>query len=76
MRAGWYPQLLQNYLSKTVVGISFDQLLYNFVGFACYSTFNCALYFNTTVQREYRRAAALPSHNMHAWQHLDRCMHI
>ena len=67
-RAGWYPQLLQNALSGTVVGISFDQALYNFIGFACYSAFNCALFFNTSVQRQYRHTSFSSSRPcMHAY---------
>ncbi|KAK9903968.1 hypothetical protein WJX75_001565 [Coccomyxa subellipsoidea] len=52
---GWYPQLIQNFLGRTVVGISFDFSIYNFIGFVCYSTFNCALYFSPSIRREYRR---------------------
>ena len=55
-RVGWYPQIAQNCLSKSVVGISFDQAIYNFLGFLCYSTFNCALYFDPHVQSAYRCA--------------------
>lgn len=51
---GWYPQLIQNYLSQTVVGISFDFSIYNFIGFVCYSTFNCALFFSPYIREEYR----------------------
>ena len=53
---GWYPQLVQNYLAKTVVGISFDFAIYNFIGFICYSSFNCALFFNPHIRKEYRCA--------------------
>ena len=55
-RVGWYPQIVQNCLSKSVVGVSFDQAIYNFLGFLCYSTFNCALYFDPHVRRAYRWA--------------------
>ena len=68
-RVGWYPQIAQNCLSKSVVGVSFDQAVYNFLGFLCYSTFNCALYFNPHVQLAYRWLpcfeAWLHSANMH-----------
>lgn len=37
-----------------MVGVSFDQALYNFLGFLCYSTFNCALFFSPHVRRAYR----------------------
>ncbi|CAL8470528.1 g10070 [Coccomyxa elongata] len=52
---GWYPQLIQNYLRKSVVGISFDFSIYNFIGFLCYSTFNCMLFFEPATRRAYRR---------------------
>lgn len=36
--------------------MSQDYQLYNLIGFFCYSVFNCAFFFNETVQQEYRIA--------------------
>lgn len=52
----FYPQVVINYQRKSVVGLSFDYQLLNLVGFACYLAFNCALYFDSHVQQEYREA--------------------
>lgn len=49
----FYPQLITNYKRKSVEGLSFDFLLYNTLGFLCYSTYNCAFYFSQTVKDLY-----------------------
>ena len=49
-----YPQMIQNALLKSVVGISFDFTLYNWIGFFCYSTFNVALFWSPHIREEYR----------------------
>ena len=46
--------MIQNALLKSVVGISFDFTIYNWIGFICYSTFNVALYWNPHIREEYR----------------------
>lgn len=40
----FYPQILSNYRRKSVVGLNFDFLSLNLVGFVLYSLFNCGLY--------------------------------
>ena len=56
-----YPQLIQNYLLKSVAGISFDFMIYNWLGFFCYSTFNLGLYLHPMIRAEYRyRSSQLP----------------
>lgn len=49
-----YPQLIQNALLGSVVGISFDFMLYNWIGFICYSAFNIGLYLHPVIRQEYR----------------------
>ena len=49
-----YPQLIQNALLKSVAGISFDFMIYNWLGFLCYSMFNLGLYLNSMIRAAYR----------------------
>jgi cystinosin len=49
----FYPQVWQNWRRASVVGLSFDFLAMNILGFAAYSVYNCALFFNVEVQTEY-----------------------
>jgi cystinosin len=50
----FYPQIYQNWLRKSVVGLSFDYLLYNLLGFLCYSVYQTTLYFNDFVRNQYK----------------------
>lgn len=49
----FWPQIILNYQRKSTAGLSFDFQLLNFIGFACYATFNCSLFWSTRVQQEY-----------------------
>lgn len=49
----FYPQVYENWRRKSVVGLNFDFVFLNLIGFALYSVFNCALYWNSTVEAEY-----------------------
>jgi len=49
----FYPQVVQNFQRRSVVGLSLDYQLLNFAGFACYFVFNAALYWSRPVQLEY-----------------------
>lgn len=40
----FYPQLWSNYKRQSVVGLNFDYLSLNILGFILYSLFNCGLY--------------------------------
>lgn len=51
----FWPQILLNYQRKSTAGLSFEFQLLNFMGFACYSAFNCALFWSLDVQEEYKR---------------------
>lgn len=52
----FYPQMLQNYARRSVVGFSFDYAVLNVVGFGCYSAFNLALFFSPSIRAAYERA--------------------
>ncbi|KAF1319428.1 Lysosomal cystine transporter, partial [Globisporangium splendens] len=52
---GFYPQLYLNYTRQSVVGLSLDFMVLHMLGFICYTIFNCAFYFSTSVQEQYMR---------------------
>jgi cystinosin len=43
-----------NFRRKSVVGLSLDFQLLNLLGFASYAIYNCALYYNDAVRRQYQ----------------------
>ncbi|XP_041976078.1 cystinosin homolog isoform X3 [Aricia agestis] len=49
----FYPQIYINFRRKSVVGLNFDFLALNIMGFTMYSLFNCGLYFSKAIQDEY-----------------------
>ncbi|XP_057331629.1 cystinosin homolog [Microplitis mediator] len=49
----FYPQIYTNYQRKSVVGLSFDFLSFNFVGFFMYALFNIGLYWIPVIESEY-----------------------
>ncbi|TYZ65658.1 hypothetical protein PybrP1_011622 [[Pythium] brassicae (nom. inval.)] len=51
----FYPQVFLNHARKSVVGLSLDYTLLNFLGFTCYTIFNCAFYYSESVQEQYMR---------------------
>ena len=51
----FWPQIYLNFTRKSTVGLSFDYQLLNFIGFACYATFNCGLYWSKEIQDEYQK---------------------
>lgn len=52
----FYPQIVLNFRRRSVIGFSFDYLVYNTIGYVCYSLFNCLLFWDPELQREYRQA--------------------
>lgn len=46
----FYPQIYSNYKRKSVVGLNFDYLSLNLIGFIMYSLFNCGLYWIPEVE--------------------------
>ncbi|XP_003424835.1 cystinosin homolog isoform X1 [Nasonia vitripennis] len=49
----FYPQIHSNYKRKSVVGLNFDYLSLNLVGFIMYALFNCGLYWIPEIEQEY-----------------------
>ncbi|XP_014479673.1 PREDICTED: cystinosin homolog isoform X2 [Dinoponera quadriceps] len=49
----FYPQIYSNYKRKSVVGLNFDYLSLNLVGFLMYALFNCGLYWIPEIELEY-----------------------
>ncbi|KAL3103411.1 hypothetical protein niasHS_002597 [Heterodera schachtii] len=49
----FYPQIILNFQRKSVIGLNFDFLLLNVIGFSCYTVYNVLLYFDPNVQRIY-----------------------
>lgn len=49
----FYPQIYSNCARQSVIGLNFDFLSLNLVGFALYSLFNIGLYYNPFIQQEY-----------------------
>ena len=50
----FYPQILLNYNRKMTSGLSVDFCLLNVVGFACYSFYNVAFFWNNNIQLLYK----------------------
>lgn len=50
----FYPQIYTNYKRKSVVGLNFDYLSLNLVGFFMYGLFNCGLYWIPEIEVRYR----------------------
>ncbi|XP_033335279.2 lysosomal cystine transporter cystinosin isoform X1 [Megalopta genalis] len=51
----FYPQIYSNYKRKSVVGLNFDYLSLNAVGFLLYALFNCGLFWISEIELEYFR---------------------
>lgn len=51
----FYPQIYENWKRKSVVGLNFDFLSLNIVGFILYSLFNCGLFWIKEIEDEYMR---------------------
>nr|CAD7196481.1 unnamed protein product [Timema douglasi] len=49
----FYPQIYVNWRRKSVVGLNFDFLALNIVGFILYALFNCGLFWIPEVKEEY-----------------------
>ncbi|XP_065191793.1 cystinosin-like [Sycon ciliatum] len=52
----FYPQIFTNYRRKSVIGLNFDFLSYNLMGFFMYGLFNVGLFWIHEVQREFHKA--------------------
>ncbi|VEN55217.1 unnamed protein product [Callosobruchus maculatus] len=49
----FYPQIYYNWQRKSVVGLNFDFIILNLVGFTLYALFNLGLYLIPEIQQEY-----------------------
>lgn len=49
----YYPQIYANYIRKSVIGLNFDFVALNIIGFIFYSLYNCGVYFIPFIQEEY-----------------------
>nr|CDS25843.1 cystinosin [Hymenolepis microstoma] len=49
----FYPQIILNFRRKSVEGLSLDLIVFNVLGFLCYSLFNVGLYCIPLFQEEY-----------------------
>ena len=49
------PKVIVNWRRKSVVGLSFDYVTYNIIGFSCYTAYNSAFYFSTFIQEQYEQ---------------------
>ena len=47
--------MYSNWKRQSVVGLSFDFVLYNAIGFVCYATYACGLFTSSSVRDEYAR---------------------
>ena len=57
----FYPQVIVNWRRKSVVGLNFDFVGLNLLGFAAYGVFNVALYYFSFFQDLYRKEYPLSS---------------
>ena len=57
--ASFYPQVIVNFRRKSVIGLNFDFVGLNLMGFAAYGVFNVCLYFVPFFQDLYRSANPL-----------------
>jgi len=49
----FYPQIVDNFRRKSVIGLNFDFLALNIVGFSLYGCYNVALYWIPSIQEDY-----------------------
>merc|ERR1712045_638032 len=49
----FYPQIWDNFRRKSVIGLNFDFLALNIVGFTLYGCYNVAMFWIDSVQEEY-----------------------
>ncbi|KAK0396060.1 hypothetical protein QR680_001549 [Steinernema hermaphroditum] len=51
----FYPQIYLNFRRASVIGLNFDFLLLNIVGFTCYTIYNVLMYFDSYIQTLYHK---------------------
>ena len=50
----FFPQVYSNFAEKSVVGLSFDFVGMNLLGFTSYALFNCSMFWDEVVRAEYK----------------------
>jgi len=50
----FYPQIYSNWKRKSVVGLSFDFLSFNMIGYLCYSAYTSSFFWSDYIQNQYR----------------------
>ena len=50
----FYPQIYENWCHRSVVGLNFDFLVFNTIGYLCYSAYNLEMYTSEIIKEEYR----------------------
>ena len=50
----FYPQIIENFRRRSVVGLNFDFLAFNITGFVAYGVFNVGLFWIPQTQEEYK----------------------
>lgn len=51
----FYPQVIHNFRHRSVIGMHFDFLTFNTLGFTCYLIYNIGLYSIPTIEEEYHK---------------------
>uniref|UniRef100_A0A1I7ZEK1 Cystinosin homolog n=1 Tax=Steinernema glaseri TaxID=37863 RepID=A0A1I7ZEK1_9BILA len=51
----FYPQIWLNFKRKSVIGLNFDFLQLNIIGFTCYTIYNALMYFDSYIQTLYHK---------------------
>ncbi|KAI6172672.1 Cystinosin [Aphelenchoides besseyi] len=49
----FWPQIVLNFQRRSVVGLNFDFIVLNILGFTCYTIYNVTLFFIPTIQNDY-----------------------
>ena len=50
----FYPQIYENWCHRSVVGLNFNFLVFNTIGYLCYSAYNLEMYTSEIIKEEYR----------------------
>uniref|UniRef100_A0A0N5BLR6 Cystinosin homolog n=1 Tax=Strongyloides papillosus TaxID=174720 RepID=A0A0N5BLR6_STREA len=51
----FYPQIYLNFKRKSVVGLNFDFLFINIIGFVCYAIYNVFMFWHPTIEEQYQQ---------------------
>lgn len=51
----FYPQVINNFIRQTTLGLSADFCGLNVLGFACYAIYNLSMFYSAEIQKEYKK---------------------